>query len=116
MLKDVLLAKQKEINERLETLLVSDLSAHQKLFDAMNYSLSAGGKRIRPFLFLLILELWGKDTRLYLDIACALECVHTYSLIHDDLPVMDNDDYRRGAPRITRSLGQAWRPWQGMGF
>lgn len=61
MLKDVLLAKQKEINERLETLLISDLSAHQKLFDAMNYSLSAGGKRIRPFLFLLILELWGKD-------------------------------------------------------
>ena len=55
MLKDVLLAKQKEINERLETLLVSDLSAHQKLFDAMNYSLSAGGKRIRPFVFLLIL-------------------------------------------------------------
>lgn len=116
MLKDVLLAKQKEINERLETLLVSDLSAHQKLFDAMNYSLSAGGKRIRPFLFLLILELWGKDARLYLDIACALECVHTYSLIHDDLPAMDNDDYRRGAPQITRSLGQAWRPWQGMGF
>ena len=106
MLKDVLLAKQKEINERLETLLVSDLSAHQKLFDAMNYSLSAGGKRIRPFLFLLILELWGKDARLYLDIACALECVHTYSLIHDDLPAMDNDDLRRGKPTSHKAFGE----------
>lgn len=116
MLKDVLLAKQKEINERLETLLVSDLSAHQKLFDAMNYSLSAGGKRIRPFLFLLILELWGKDARLYLDIACALECVHTYSLIHDDLPAMDNDDYRRGRPTNHKVFGAGMATMAGDGL
>ena len=116
MLKDVLLAKQKEINERLETLLVSDLSAHQKLFDAMNYSLSAGGKRIRPFLFLLILELWGKDARLYLDIACALECVHTYSPSMTTFRPWIMMTIAAAVLRITRSLGQAWRPWQGMGF
>ncbi len=96
MLKEIMKARQEEINGRLATLLESDLPAHQKLFDAMNYSLRAGGKRIRPFLFLLVLELFHKDWRKYMDIACALECVHTYSLIHDDLPAMDNDDYRRG--------------------
>lgn len=96
MLKEIMKARQTEINERLATLLVSDGTAHQKLFDSMNYSLRAGGKRIRPFLFLLVLELFHKDWSKYVDVACALECVHTYSLIHDDLPAMDNDDYRRG--------------------
>ena len=96
MLKEIMKARQVEINSRLSTLLASDSPAHQKLFDSMNYSLCAGGKRIRPFLFLLVLELFHKDWSKYVDIACAIECIHTYSLIHDDLPAMDNDDYRRG--------------------
>ena len=96
MLKEIMKARQVEINSRLSTLLTSDSPAHQKLFDSMNYSLCAGGKRIRPFLFLLVLELFHKDWSKYVDIACAIECIHTYSLIHDDLPAMDNDDYRRG--------------------
>ena len=96
MLKEIMKARQAEINSRLSTLLTSDSPAHQKLFDSMNYSLCAGGKRIRPFLFLLVLELFHKDWSKYVDIACAIECIHTYSLIHDDLPAMDNDDYRRG--------------------
>ena len=67
--------------------------------EAMNYSLLAGGKRFRPLLLLDLLEDFGVDQRLGLNTACAIEMIHTYSLIHDDLPAMDNDDYRRG--RLT---------------
>lgn len=99
MIREVLKAKQKLINDRLAVLLKSDRLEHKTLYDAMNYSLLAGGKRIRPFLFLTVLDTLGVDSSRCVDAACALECVHTYSLIHDDLPAMDNDDYRRG--RLT---------------
>lgn len=99
MIKDLLQMKQKLINDRLSCLLKADIREHETLYASMNYSLLAGGKRIRPFLFLTILDTLGVDSSAYLDAACALECVHTYSLIHDDLPAMDNDDYRRG--RLT---------------
>lgn len=96
MSKEELQQKQSLINQRLSEILISDCTAHQTLYDSMNYSLNAGGKRIRPFLFLEVLDILGVDSSRYLDVACAIECVHTYSLIHDDLPAMDNDDYRRG--------------------
>ena len=99
MIQEILKEKQKLINHRLAVLLKADRVEHETLYSAMNYSLLAGGKRIRPFLFLTVLDILGVDSGLYIDAACALECVHTYSLIHDDLPAMDNDDYRRG--RLT---------------
>lgn len=71
---------------------------HSGLFEAMSYSLNAGGKRIRPILVLEFCRLCGGDTEKAIPIACAVEMLHTYSLIHDDLPCMDNDDLRRGKP------------------
>ena len=68
------------------------------LLAAMEYSLLAGGKRIRPVLCLVCARLCGLNTASVLPFACALECIHTYSLIHDDLPAMDDDDLRRGRP------------------
>lgn len=77
------------------------------LRQAMDYSLLAGGKRLRPILCLASCELAGGDTRLALPTACALEMVHTMSLIHDDLPAMDDDDLRRGRPTNHKMFGEA---------
>ena len=68
------------------------------LHDSMAYSLSAGGKRIRPVLLLATCEMFGMNPHEALPYACAIEYIHTYSLIHDDLPAMDDDDLRRGKP------------------
>lgn len=68
----------------------------EKIYEAMNYSLLAGGKRLRPILCLATCELLGGTQEMAMPTACALEMIHTMSLIHDDLPAMDNDDYRRG--------------------
>src|SRR4028118_1466889 len=68
----------------------------EKIYEAMRYSLLAGGKRLRPILCLASCELAGGTTSMAMPTACALEMIHTMSLIHDDLPAMDNDDYRRG--------------------
>ncbi len=70
----------------------------QKLVDAVKYSLLAGGKRLRPVLVLAFCQALGGDAEAALPVACAVEMLHTYSLIHDDLPCMDNDDLRRGKP------------------
>ena len=86
------------IEEFLQGKFCEDLP-QKRLFDAMRYSLLAGGKRIRPVLTLEFCRICGGDWRSALPFACALEMIHTYSLIHDDLPCMDNDDYRRG--RLT---------------
>jgi len=71
----------------------------EKLRESMAYSLMAGGKRMRPILLMAAADAVGADGKRFLSVACALEMIHTYSLIHDDLPAMDNDDYRRG--RLT---------------
>lgn len=76
------------------------------LLDSERYSLFAGGKRIRPFLALEFCKLFGGDEALALPFACAVEMVHTYSLIHDDLPCMDNDDMRRGKPTNHKVFGE----------
>jgi len=78
-----------------------------RLREAVEYSLSAGGKRIRPVLLLTAGAAVGGDEEALLPFACAVEYVHTYSLIHDDLPAMDDDDFRRGRPSCHRAFGEA---------
>ncbi|NMA65118.1 MAG: polyprenyl synthetase family protein [Clostridiaceae bacterium] len=77
------------------------------IYESMNYSLLAGGKRLRPVLSLAVCDLIEGDYDDVLPFACALEMIHNYSLIHDDLPCMDNDDFRRGKPTNHRVFGQA---------
>ena len=78
----------------------------EKLFKAMQYSVFSGGKRIRPILTLAVGELFGSKQKTLLPFACALELIHTYSLIHDDLPALDNDDLRRGKPTCHKLFGE----------
>ena len=77
------------------------------LYESMKYSLTAGGKRIRPVLLLAACDFAGGDIREALPYACAMEYMHTYSMIHDDLPAMDNDDLRRGLPTNHKVYGEA---------
>lgn len=77
-----------------------------ELYEAMRYSLLAGGKRLRPVLTLAFARAGGCDWRTLLPVACAMELVHTFSLIHDDLPCMDNDDFRRGRPSNHKAFGE----------
>ena len=76
------------------------------IYSAMEYSLTAGGKRFRPILHLQTIRLLGGNPADFMDSACSLEYIHTYSLIHDDLPAMDNDDYRRGKPTNHKVFGE----------
>jgi geranylgeranyl diphosphate synthase type II len=104
---DILQNKIQAINETLDCLLPGEEEYPQTLNRAMRYSIFAGGKRIRPLLILLIAELFGSKQEKSLIPACAMEMVHTYSLIHDDLPAMDNDDYRRGRLTSHKVFGEA---------
>jgi len=101
-----LIINKSRIEEKLP-LYVENLNAPEIIKQAMVYSLKAGGKRIRPLLLLATLHALGKETEIGLPVACAIEMVHTYSLIHDDLPSMDNDDLRRGKPTNHRVFGEA---------
>jgi geranylgeranyl diphosphate synthase type II len=83
------------------------LNGPQKLKDAMKYSLEAGGKRIRPLLLFSAIDAFGNKPESGLSAACSLEMIHTYSLIHDDLPSMDDDDLRRGKPTNHKVFGEA---------
>lgn len=101
------LKQNKELIDKELPIFIEQLSAPQVLKDSMIYSLRAGGKRIRPVLLLATLEAFQKDRMLGIEVACALEMIHTYSLIHDDLPSMDNDDLRRGKPTNHKVYGEA---------
>lgn len=97
-----------------KTLVEEKMVAHLEKLDApdtlkksMLYSISAGGKRIRPILALAVMESFEKNTAELVDVVCSIEFVHTYSLIHDDLPSMDNDDYRRGKLTNHKVFGEA---------
>ena len=96
-----------QIEEALVEALPSDPDTPPDLLEAMRYSLMAGGKRLRPILVLLATEACGADPRDAMPAACAVEMVHTYSLIHDDLPAMDDDDLRRGQPTSHVAFGEA---------
>jgi geranylgeranyl diphosphate synthase type II len=95
------------IDRHLESVRFSREAATAGLDEAMRYSLLAGGKRIRPVLCLATARSLGRTIADYLDIAAALEMVHTYSLVHDDLPAMDDDDLRRGQPTSHIRFGEA---------
>ncbi|HHW37161.1 MAG TPA: polyprenyl synthetase family protein [Bacillales bacterium] len=86
---------------------IEKIEAPEIIKESMIYSLNAGGKRLRPILLFATLHAFGKDEKLGLDVACALEMIHTYSLIHDDLPSMDDDDLRRGKPTNHKVYGEA---------
>lgn len=90
------------IEQHLHSLIPSELSPYSSLFEAALYSFNTGGKRLRPLLTLVTAEALNADLEASLTPACALEFVHTYSLIHDDLPCMDNDDFRRGKPTLHK--------------
>lgn len=96
-----------EVTEALKEILPVHWDVPQSLRDAMQYSLMAGGKRLRPLLVVAAAEALGAQRAAALPVACAVEMVHTYSLIHDDLPAMDNDDYRRGKLTNHKVYGEA---------
>ncbi len=104
---DYLAERQKWVSEALKDYVPQLGNYASRLTKAMHYSLMAGGKRLRPILLLAGAEAVGGEPRDYLPAACALECIHTYSLIHDDLPAMDNDDLRRGKPTCHKVFGEA---------
>ncbi len=98
--------RKKRIDRRLKEILLSLKDTPEILKDAMSYSLIPGGKRIRPILTLACSEVVGGTDEDALDYACSIELIHTFSIIHDDLPAMDNDDYRRGKPTCHRVFGE----------
>ncbi|WP_151734632.1 polyprenyl synthetase family protein ['Paenibacillus yunnanensis' Narsing Rao et al. 2020] len=93
--------------QELEQTLPPHWNIPDNLREAMNYSLQAGGKRLRPLLVVAACEALGGRREAALPVAAAIEMVHTYSLVHDDLPAMDNDDYRRGKPTNHKVFGEA---------
>jgi geranylgeranyl diphosphate synthase type II len=106
-LKTYLEEKRTLVDEALKDFFPAPQGPAADVFKSMAYSLFAGGKRLRPILCMAGAEAVGGKGRAVLPVACALELIHTYSLIHDDLPVMDNDDLRRGKPTNHRIFGEA---------
>ena len=95
------------IDKQTESVCLRPSNVSETLKSSMAYSVNAGGKRIRPLLVLATLEDLGVESEDALTVACAVELIHTYSLIHDDLPCMDDDDFRRGKPTNHKVYGEA---------
>ncbi len=106
---------KKVVDEQL-LLIVEQMNAPTRLKEAMRYSLEAGGKRIRPLLLFATMKALGKSLESGIPVACAIEMIHTYSLIHDDLPCMDDDDLRRGKPTNHKVFGEAMAVLAGDGL
>lgn len=106
-LKNYLEIRRRWVDEALEDYLPTTDQWPTKLNESVRYSMFAGGKRLRPILALSAAEAAKKDPKTVLPVACALEMIHTYSLIHDDLPAMDDDDLRRGRPTNHKVYGEA---------
>jgi farnesyl diphosphate synthase len=96
-----------EIDSEFDTLLIVPDDARRRLFEAMRHAAMDGGKRLRPMLLLATAELFHVDRETAVRVATAIEAIHVYSLIHDDLPCMDNDDLRRGKPTVHRAFDEA---------
>ncbi|HEV2456233.1 MAG TPA: farnesyl diphosphate synthase [Verrucomicrobiae bacterium] len=105
-LQDFLLTRTETVNRALDRLLPAEKTRPATIHQAMRYSIFAGGKRMRPALCLAAAQACGGSEKEAVPLACAVECVHTYSLIHDDLPAMDNDDFRRGKPTNHKVFGE----------
>ncbi len=99
--------KKAAVDKTLEKLVPNQKTFPPAVYEAMRYSLFAGGKRVRPILAVAAAEALGVKTAELLPAACSLELIHTYSLIHDDLPAMDDDDFRRGKPTCHKVYGEA---------
>jgi geranylgeranyl diphosphate synthase type II len=99
--------KRVEVDRFLDEVIPSAVTPPVTLHESMRYSLLAGGKRVRPILTLAAAEALGPPPPGLMAVACSLELIHTYSLIHDDLPSMDNDDFRRGKPTNHKVYGEA---------
>ncbi|HAB17789.1 MAG TPA: polyprenyl synthetase family protein [Verrucomicrobiota bacterium] len=99
-------AKSLAVDQALDRFLPKATTKPSTIHKAMRYSLFAGGKRMRPALVLAAAEACGGQNSEAMPLACAVECIHTYSLIHDDLPAMDNDDFRRGKPTNHKVFGE----------
>ena len=99
--------KKNIIDKALDEYLPSEEKSPSIIYKAMRYSVFGGGKRIRPILTLATAELFKKDAESVLKAACGIELIHTFSLIHDDLPCIDNDDFRRGRPSSHKVFGEA---------
>lgn len=97
----------KPIRDKVNELLLKRVKEDQPLYDAAHYCLKNGGKRVRPLLLILACQDLGGEMELAYDPALALEMIHNYSLVHDDLPCMDNDDLRRGLPTVHRKFDEA---------
>ena len=106
-IKTYLSRKRESVDEALERYFPKSMESQSTLHKAIRYSLFAGGKRIRPILSIAAFEAVGAKGEGILPFACGLEMIHTYSLIHDDLPAIDNDDYRRGRPTCHKVFGEA---------
>src|ERR1700720_3965221 len=104
-LKAYLQSRQRSVDRALDRYLPKQNVKPATIHKAMRYSLFAGGKRLRPILCLAAADACGGKTTAALPHASAVECIHTYSLIHDDLPSMDNDDLRRGRPTCHKVFG-----------
>lgn len=107
MIKSYIEDKASRIHQELDLVTSKIDNVPDILLESMRYSLLAGGKRLRPALVLTTLEALGKEEEIGLPFACAIEMIHTYSLVHDDLPAMDDDDYRRGQPTNHKLYGEA---------
>jgi len=101
-----LATRTETVNAALDKFLPSEKTKPATIHQAMRYSLFAGGKRMRPAVLLAAAEACGGSDAAAMPLACAVECIHTYSLIHDDLPAMDNDDFRRGKPTNHKVFGE----------
>ncbi len=99
--------KKRLVDERLNRLVPPENTPPESIHRAIRYALFPGGKRIRPILCIAAAEITGGSAEDALAAACAIELIHTYSLIHDDLPCMDDDDFRRGRPTVHRVFGEA---------
>ncbi len=106
-LKNYLTSQRQRVEQALEHSLPSKQQYPTQLHEAMHYSVFAGGKRLRPILMMAACEAVGGEVENVLPAACAMEMIHTYSLIHDDLPAMDDDDLRRGQPTNHKVFGEA---------
>jgi geranylgeranyl diphosphate synthase type II len=104
-LQAYLQTRTEAVNRALDGFLPKETTRPATIHKAMRYSLFAGGKRMRPALCLAAAAACGGDEENAMPLACAVECIHTYSLIHDDLPAMDNDDFRRGKPTNHKVFG-----------
>lgn len=107
--KDILVNKINETEKIIEEFLPDENNddMQKEIYEAMNYSILAGGKRLRPLLMLETFRLYSEDEKEIYPFMAAIEMIHTYSLVHDDLPSMDNDDYRRGKLTTHKKYGEA---------